>query len=119
MAVWLTTGFFEVAQARVDAGGQVYSNSFTCIPDSVPGAQVHRAGVLVQPGTPLVVAIPPGPLFERFQAALKAREILPYLEVRLVGGKVGDTLRLNRVRVTGLTPLTAEGTRQVTIVAES
>jgi hypothetical protein len=45
------------------------------------------------------------------------RELLPYVEVRAVVGKTTDVLRLDRVRVTAISPMTAQQT-QVTLVAE-
>ena len=118
MAVWLTVGFFEVTQARVNVGGSVYSNTFRCIPASLPAPPVPGRGVFLPPRTPLGVAIPPGPLLDRLRMALKQRELLPYIEVRAATGKVSDVLRLDRVRVTGISPMTAQPTRHVTIVAE-
>ena len=117
MAVWLTVGFFEVTRARVDVGGVVYQNSFRCIPSSLPAPPAPGGGSLLPPRTPLGVAIPPGPLLDRLHTAMKKRELLPYIEVRVVTGKASDVLRLNRVRVTGISPMTAQQT-QVTIVAE-
>ena len=96
MAVWLTVGFFEVTQARVNVGGSLYENSFQCIPATLPAP----------------------PLLDRLQRAMTQRELLPYLEVRAIAGKASDVLRLDRVRVTGISPMTAQQTRQVTIVAE-
>jgi hypothetical protein len=115
MAVWLTVGFFDVRRARVNVAGSVYENSFQCIPASLPAP---GGGTFLPPHTPLGVVIPPGPLLDRLQAAMKQRELLPYIEVRLISGKASDILRLNRVRVTGISPLTAQQTRQVTLVAE-
>jgi hypothetical protein len=45
------------------------------------------------------------------------RELLPYIEVRPVAGKVSDVLRLDRLRVTAIFRQ-CQQTRQVTIVAE-
>lgn len=118
MPVWLTTGFFEVREARVEVAGIVYHNRFRCIPDTVPAPSGPGGRALLPPRTPLDVAIPPGPLLDRLQAAMKQHELLPYVEVRVLGVNAGDVLRLDRVRVTGVSPMKTELTRQVTLVAE-
>ena len=118
MAVWLTTGFFEVIEARVDVAGIEYSNTFTCIPDSVPMAPAPGSGVFLPPRSPIVVAISQGPLLERFKTAMKKREILPYIEVRPVSRGTGETLRINRARITMVTSMMAKGSWQVTIAAD-
>ena len=118
MAVWLTVGFFEVTRARVKIGDSVYSSSFTCIPDSLPAPPAPGVGVFLPPRTPLGVAVPPGPLFDRLHTAMNRGELLPYIEVQVLGGKASDVLLLYRVRVTGVSPMTPQLTRQVTIVAD-
>jgi hypothetical protein len=118
MAIWLTVGFFEVQRARVVVSGLAYENSFQCIPSSLPVPPSPGSGAFLAPRTPLGVAIPTGPLLNRLQVAMKQRELLPYIEVRPATGKTSDVLRLNRVRVTGITPMTAHQTCHVTIVAE-
>ena len=118
MAVWLTTGFFEVKDARVEMDGVVYHNSFRCIPDRLPAPSAPGARVFLPARTPLDIAIPAGPLLDRLQAALTRHELLPYVEVRALGGRASDVLRLDRVRVAGIAPLKTEMARQVTLVAE-
>jgi hypothetical protein len=118
MAVWLTTGFFEVKQARVDVAGSVYHNTFRCIPDRLPAPSAPGGRIVLAARTPLDVAIPPGPLLDRLQAAMKRQELLPYVEVRVLGGEASDVLRLDRVRVTGIAPLKTEMSRQVTLVPD-
>jgi hypothetical protein len=118
MAVWLTVGFFEVVEARVEVGGMQYSNTFTCIPASVPLVPAAGKGAFLPSGMPLVVAIPPGQLLERFKTAMKKRELLPYIEVRPVSRVASDVLRIHRARITSISPQMPGGSCHVTIAAD-
>ena len=118
MAVWLTVGFFEPIEARVNVAGMTYQNRFQCIPASLPASPAPGRGVWLQPRTPLGIASPPGPLLDRLEAALRKNELLPYIEVRPIGGGAGNVLRLDKVRVQGVSPMSTKQTRQVSIVVE-
>ena len=117
-AVWVTVGFFETnAVGRFNVAGLTYQSSFTCIPASLPSQTTPTGPVLLSPGTPLKLALPYGALLTRFEQAAKKGELLPYVEIRLVGGSPTDVVRLRNVRVQ-VWDNTTTMTRQVTLVQD-